>query len=244
MAKLIDIGFPSSGSSISNGGTIVDDSGGGNTLTVGGGAMSLVAGQGGQAGVADGTTYARRGSTSALRPATAVTWMCWLRRTSASMNWGGLMGYSNNAGWGYAYGFYTQSDDVQKIHINITTDAGETESPNNTNILALNTWVHVAGVWTTADTTLRLFVNGSSSQTWSRSGANLLYDNASHGFNIFRSDQFTGEIASGAEMDEARVFDTALSGSEITTEMNTRSGGGGGVVSPYGFWLPPRRRRG
>lgn len=232
MAKLIDIGFPSSGSSVSNGGTITDDSGNGVSLTVGGGAMGLTTGQGGTAGVADGTTYARSGANAILRPATAVTWMCWLRRTGTP-SWGAIMGYANNAGWGLAYGFYTQSDDAAKIHMNLTSNLGETETPNNSNILTLNTWVHVAGVWAAADTTLRLFVNGSQSQTWSRTGANVLYDNASHGFGLFRSDQFTGEMASALEMDEARVFDTALSGSEIITEMNTRSGAAAPKSFPF-----------
>jgi hypothetical protein len=85
--------------------------------------------------------------------------------------------------------------------------------------LPLNTWTHVATTYDGAR--LRLFVNGaqvtSAAQTGTlRSSSNPLQI----GGNAFFGQYFSGRI------DEVRVYDTALTASEIQSDMNTPIGSG------------------
>lgn len=80
--------------------------------------------------------------------------------------------------------------------------------------LAVNTWVHLAGTYD--GTTLRLFVNGAEAATQVVGGAIATSSGALRiGGNALWGEYFQGRI------DEVRVYNRALSASEIQTDMNT-----------------------
>src|SRR5262249_28123429 len=83
--------------------------------------------------------------------------------------------------------------------------------------LPLNTWSHIA---TTYDgTTIRLYVNGALVRSRSAAGTIMTTTNPLRiGGNAIRSEWFDGRI------DEVRIYNRALSGGEIQTDMNTPIG--------------------
>jgi hypothetical protein len=80
--------------------------------------------------------------------------------------------------------------------------------------LPLNAWTHLALTYDGAN--LRLYVNGVLSQTTALSGAIA----ASTGVLHIGGDSVWGEYFQGL-IDEARIYNRALSQSEIQTAMNT-----------------------
>jgi hypothetical protein len=80
--------------------------------------------------------------------------------------------------------------------------------------LALNTWTHLA---TTYDgSTLRLYVNGTQVSSTAKTGAILTSANPLQiGGDSLYGQHFAGRI------DEVRVYGTALSATEVQTDMNT-----------------------
>jgi hydrogenase maturation factor HypE len=83
-----------------------------------------------------------------------------------------------------------------------------------TGALALNAWTHVAATYDGA--TLRLYVNGTQAASRSVSGSIATSSGPLRiGGNSVWGEWFQGRI------DEVRVYDRALSGAEIQTDMNT-----------------------
>jgi PKD repeat protein len=94
-----------------------------------------------------------------------------------------------------------------------------------TSALPLNAWSHVAGTYD--GTTMRLYLNGT--QVASRNQTGAIGSSASPlsiGGNSLYEQYFGGRI------DEVRIYNRALSLTEIQTDMNTPVGGGGAVNQP------------
>jgi hypothetical protein len=108
-------------------------------------------------------------------------------------------------------------------HSNVSRPAGYIANPGDTGVngssaLALNTWTHLA--LTFDGTSLVLYVNGVEVNRTGPPGAILTSTGAlSIGGNNVWGEWFSGLI------DEVRVYNRALSVSEIQTDMNTPVGG-------------------
>ena len=89
--------------------------------------------------------------------------------------------------------------------------------------LPTNTWTHLAATFD--GTTLRLYVNGAQVSSVAKTGSIVTSTNPLQigGDNIY-GQYFAGLI------DDVRVYNSALSQSEIATDMNTPVGGGGSVA--------------
>ena len=218
----------SAGGTLAIGGTIPDTSGNGNTLTVIDSDMSIVSSTSG-AGVGvvgNGLTSAQVSSTNAIKPTTAVTWMCWAKVTGNTYSWGQIFGRCNDdAIWGEAFSFYMDQDNntTYRFRSTVQTENGIAHTVDANTVFTLNTWVHIAATWSSADGNTRVFINGSQVASSARDGTMLHYGsggNTTDHFNIFLNEHYT-ERGNQIQIDEVRVFNYQLSGSEITTWMNT-----------------------
>ena len=87
----------------------------------------------------------------------------------------------------------------------------------------MNTWTHLAATYNAS--ALRLYVNGVQVGSLARTGSLAVSGNPLRiGGNNIWSEWFNGVI------DEVRVYNRALSASEILTDMNTPIGGGAGSL--------------
>ena len=89
-----------------------------------------------------------------------------------------------------------------------------------TSSLALNTWTHLATTYDGA--TVRLFVNGTQVSSVAKTGVIATSANPLE----IGGDSIYGQYFAG-RIDEVRVYNTALTATEIQTDMNTPVGGGG-----------------
>lgn len=222
-------GFPSSGASIGVGATITDDSGNGNTLTVATGAMGLATGVTGQAAVGNGTTHAATSSTTAVKPVNAMTLMGWIKVTGTT-GYGQAFGRCNDdTGWGDAFSFYRINSNVFPA---FTVDnAGASNENDSSWVPAIhtptaNTWTHYALTWDSVTDVLSVYVNGTLFASKTKTGTAIYYGsggNTTRFFNVFRNEQFT-EKAGNTQVDEIRVFNTALGPGQIMAWKDTPIG--------------------
>lgn len=98
---------------------------------------------------------------------------------------------------------------------------GSTRTVNGTSKLATNTWTHVASTFD--GSTLRLYINGVQVATLNTTASMTTSTNALRigGSTVLGSEYFAGLI------DEVRIYNRALSQSEIQTDMNTPVGADG-----------------
>jgi fibronectin type 3 domain-containing protein len=192
-------------------GTSVTDSAGTNNGTVDG-ATWTTAGKYGSAlsfdGVNDWVTVADAASLDVTR----LTLEAWVRPTALGGMWR-TVAFKEQPG-GMVYALYAgQGTGVPVGQVNI---GGERNALGPA--LALNTWSHLA---TTFDgSALRLYVNGALAGTTTVAGSISASAGALRlGGNAVWSEWFAGQI------DEVRVYDRALTESEIQTDMQTRVGG-------------------
>lgn len=236
------------GGSLSAGTSITDDSGNGNTLVTQNGAstMALVTGNTNVGVEANGLTYAHVPSTTAVKPTSAVTWMCWAKLTSSAYGWGQIFGRNNDDGsWGEAFSFYLDNEYSGDLGIivQITTYPSTSAFSNQirdttTRFPALNTWTHLAASWSEAGGTMRFYMNGTHVGTFYTSGY-LYYGasgNTSRYFSIFRNTEYA-EVADKLQLDDVRVFDKELSATEINTWMTTPVGGGSPATTIPLNWI-------
>ena len=219
--------------------SITDQSGNGNHLIVSTAAMPLVTGKNGANAVkGNGSTRAVVSSASAVKPTTAVTLMVWLRRTANFTAWGPIVGRATDSAshYGQAFAFYTNPGSSTGISAPVETDAGfanpstaDTASLN----LTLNTWEHFALTWDAATDLIKVYKGGSQIYSGALAGTGLYYAAGTKRFNLLANDQTPGDVVEAAvEVDDVRVFDTALDAATITSLMNTP------VTAPAGQTIP------
>ena len=104
------------------------------------------------------------------------------------------------------------------VYFNTASDSSGERGTIGPNALPLNAWSHLAGTYDGA--TLRLYVNGVLVVSQPFTGSIVTSTGALRlGGNSLWGEYFTGRI------DEVRIYNRALSQSEIQTDMNTAVGG-------------------
>jgi hydrogenase maturation factor HypE len=104
------------------------------------------------------------------------------------------------------------------VYFNAATDSSGEKGTVGSTALPLNTWSHLAGTYDGA--TLRLYVNGVLAASQPYTGSIITSSGALRlGGNAVWGEYFTGRI------DEVRIYNRALSQSEIQVDMNTAVGG-------------------
>ena len=143
---------------------------------------------------------------------TGMTLEAWVRPTNLGSNW--RTAILKEATGSMSYGLYANGGDAgTKVPTGEIVNGGFRMAPAATP-LTVNTWAHLA---TTYDgTTLRLFVNGVQAGQLAVGGAITTGTGALKiGGNAIWGEWFQGEI------DEVRIYNRALTATEITGDMNT-----------------------
>jgi hypothetical protein len=196
-------------------GTIASDATGNNRTGTVNGAVWNAAGRFGGAlsfdGVNDIVTVA---DANALDLTTGMTLSAWVRPVTLSGWRTALLKEATN---GLTYALYAHDNVPQPAaYANI---GGVERSAAGTAALALNTWSHLAATYD--GTTLRLFVNGTQVSSQTMAGSITASTGALRiGGNTVWGEYFAGLI------DEVRIYNRALTASELTTDMNAPVSGG------------------
>jgi glucose/arabinose dehydrogenase/fibronectin type 3 domain-containing protein len=191
-----------------SGTTAVDSSGNNNTATITGAAWAT--GKYGGALSFNGTSdLARVPASASLTPSSGLTLAAWVQPTAAQGGWRTVMQKEDDA-W-----FLNASNSTGPLYPagGMTTNTGGTSFCSANSASALNTWTHIA--LTYDGNILRLYVNGAQVSTRTISGALQQTSNPlSIGGNAPYGEHFRGLI------DEARVYNRALTPAEIQTVMS------------------------
>ncbi|WP_237535494.1 LamG-like jellyroll fold domain-containing protein [Streptomyces sp. SID3343] len=196
-----------------NSGTVVADSSGkGNNGTVAGG--TWVAGHSGNALSFNGTSsMVTVPHSSTLALTAGMTLEAWVK-PAAVTDWRTIM--LKERGGGLSYALYANGTNAPNTSIN-TSGGNDDTYADGTTPLSTTAWSHVAATYD--GTTLRLYVNGVQVHATAHTGPIVDAGGALRiGGNGVWGEYFTGLI------DDVRVYDRALSPTELTTDMNTPVG--------------------
>jgi hypothetical protein len=198
-----------------SGTTAVDGSGNGITGTLNG-ATWTTAGEYGNALAFNGaSSFVDLGIPPLLQNTGSMTWAAWVFATATPANDGQIISQSaSGGGWQLKT---TPDTGPQTFGVKVTGSTGQAYRYSKT-VRALNTWYHVAGVYNATTKSLDIYVNGvlddgtllgtvPAAQVLQNTNVNIGRRNGGY--------YFSGVI------DEVRVYNRALSASEIQTIMTT-----------------------
>lgn len=160
----------------------------------------------------NGTQLIEVADDSALKNFSSLTVSAWINPTANAPTLWGRIAHKSNGATGDDYGLIYQSGN--KINFRIGTNTGTTSLSGR--VISPNTgWYHVVGTWN--GNTIQIYVDGQADTSGSITGT-LINSNESfaiggHADNSQR--MFTGHI------DDVRVFNRALSTSEVTDLYNS-----------------------
>jgi hypothetical protein len=155
-----------------------------------------------------------------LHLTTGMTIEAWVKPAAASADWTAAV-IKERGTTGLAYALYA-TDGAGKPPAGYINKSGTDYEAAAASVLPLNTWTHLAVTYD--GTTIRLYVNGTQVATKAVSGS----INSSTAPLRFGGDSVWGEYFNGL-IDEVRVYSTVLTAAQITSDMNTPVGGGGGA---------------
>jgi hypothetical protein len=197
------------------GATTADASGKGHTGALSG-ATWTTAGKYGKALSFNGSTsYVDLGNAADLQISGSMTWSAWIFATANPVDDGDIV----SKGWQ----FKTSPDTgPHTFAIAITDPGGAYVGRYSTTVRALNTWYHVAGVYDAAARTLNIYVNGVPDNGVLIGTVPASQLNAPDNVTIGRR---SGGYYFQGTIDELRLYNRALSQTEIQSDMNTAIGG-------------------
>lgn len=154
--------------------------------------------------VFDGTDdFVSLGTSAFFSPAN-ISFSAWVKASGSPVLYDGIIGRSTNTAWQDGWGMFWQSSSevrffVGKYDVNYATKTGV--SPNQ--------WSHVCGTWD--GSVVRMFVNGSIGTNGTQAGSQT---GTTQQLDIGRL--VTNTYNFGGYIDDARIYDRALSQTEIS----------------------------
>jgi hypothetical protein len=203
-----------------SGTTTADATGKGHTGTLLGSATFTTAGKYGKGLSLNGSTaYVDLGNAADLQITGSMTWSAWIYATANPADDGQIIAKSNSAGWQ----FKTSPDTGQQTFgVGVSPSSSSLTQRYSNTVRQLSTWYHVAGVYDAAGATLNIYVNGVLDNGVLRGTIpTSQYNNAGEQVVIGRR---TGGYYLQGTIDELRLYNRALSQTEIQADMNTPVG--------------------
>jgi hypothetical protein len=198
-----------------SGGTLVDLSGNHLNGTIVG-ATWTSAGKYGNALSFDGqSNYVDLGNPTALRLSGSLTLEAWVKATATPPDDGQIVSKSDGPGWQLK----TSPDTgVHTFGAKVTSTSGAPTWRYSTTVRSLDTWYHVASVYDASAQTLSVYVNGVPDNGVLRGTVPSSEIDRTVNVNIGRR---TGGYYFAGIIDEVRIYNRALSQSEVQTDMIT-----------------------
>jgi len=145
-----------------------------------------------------------------------MTWSAWVKAAANPGDDGNIIAKSDaTSGWQFKTSLDTGS---QTFGIAVSGSANDWTQRYSSTVRSLNVWYHVAGVYNAAAQTLDFYVNGVLNNGVLVGAIPASQLNSSANVNIGRRSDglyFNGVI------DEVRIYNRALTASEIQSDMNT-----------------------
>ncbi len=195
-----------------SGSTAADASGNGNTGTLTNTSWTSAGKYGGALSFDGKSSYVTVADNASLDLSSALTLEAWVYPTASPTGSGAIVA-KERAGGGFPYGFETTGG-VPDAYVNV----GSSTVASAASALPKNSWTYVTASYDGA--LLRLYVNGA--QVSSTPVVGSLVNSADPlriGADLTWGEYFQGRI------DDVRVYNRALSGAEIQTDMATAIGG-------------------
>ncbi|HEY4330831.1 MAG TPA: LamG domain-containing protein [Phycisphaerae bacterium] len=202
-----------------SGTTTADNSGHGNTGTLNGATWNASARQGPSCLYFDGaTSYVNCGNSNSANLKGNVTMSAWIKLTNASYDQK-IGGCEDGVAGGYKFYIYN-SKVIFEIRAADNTSTRNKNQPGGT-VLAVNTWYHVAGLYSETNHWIKTYVNGKEELSRRMTGlpANALATTTPQ-FVIGR-EPFANLYYFGGLMDDVRVYNSELSDATIQAMYNT-----------------------
>ena len=194
-----------------SGATVVDVSGKGNHGTVSG-ATRTTAGKFGRALSFDGVDdWVTINDSASLDLTNGMTLEAWVYPTDTMSGWQTVLNKEQPDGFGAAYYLAANSDLNQPEVAVYTTDWYKLYGGP---ALSANKWVHLVGTYD--GSTMKLYVNGSQVSSQQQAGG----IDVTNGVLRIGGNSYWGEFFKG-RIDEIRIYNRALSATEIKSDMNT-----------------------
>jgi len=203
-----------------SGTTVADSSGNGNTGTINGATWTTAGRYGNALSFNGATSYVDLGIPASLKLTGSMTWSAWIFATANPVDDGQIVAKSGNGDDGWQ--FKTSPDTGPHtfgVVVAVSATSHVTRYSNTTR--ALNTWYHVAGAYNAAARTLDVYVNGVLDNGVLRGAVPAAQYDAAQNVNIGRR---SGGYYFQGTIDEVRIYNRALSQSEIQADMNTPVG--------------------
>jgi len=168
------------------------------------------------------SNYVDLGNPAALQMTGSMTIEAWVKAAATPTDDGQIVAKSDStSGWQLKT---SHDSGPQTFTVAVTNSSGARVQRYSTTTRSLNAWYHVAGIYNTAAGTLDIYVNGVLNSGALRGSIPASNRNAAVNVNIGRR---TGGYYFNGVIDEVRIYNRALSPTEIQSDMNTPLVGGG-----------------
>jgi hypothetical protein len=207
--------------------TVSDASGNGITGAINGATWTTGGKYGSALSFNGSSSYVDLGNPAALQITGSITWSAWVKAAADPADDGQIVAKSDEtSGWQ----FKTSPDTgPHTFGVAVSSGANTRAQRYSTAVRSLNAWYHVAGVYDAAARTLDIYVNGVLNDGTLRNTIPASQLNSAVNVNIGRR---TGGYYFNGIIDELRIYNRALSATEVQADMNTPVGGSPAPLAP------------
>ena len=216
-----------------SGNTVTDATGHGLTGIINGATWTTGGRYGGALRFDGSSSYVDLGNPAALQLTGSMTVSAWVRADADPGNDGEIIAKSDTAsGWQLKM---TPDSGADTFAARVSNAGTGTVHRYGATATSLGVWYHVAGVYDSAARTLNVYVNGLLNNGGLNGTVPSTQANAAVNVNIGRR---TGGFYFNGLIDEVRIYNRALSQSEIQGDMNTPVNGAAATATPVATPVP------
>ena len=198
--------------------TATDSSGNGGDGTINGASWTTQAQFGGALSFNGSSSFVDLGNPTSLRLAGSATWSAWVYATGNPPDDGQIIAKSEHGGGTGGWQLKTSPDTgPQTFAIAVSPDGNTETTRYSRTVRSLNTWYYVAGVYDASAQTLHIYVNGNLDDGVLRGTIPATQFDPARNAAVGRR---SGGFYFQGTVDEVRVYNRALTQSEIQTDMN------------------------